>query len=299
MGGGGWQYGWGPQDENDSRLAIREALDAGMNWIDTAPIYGFGQAERLVGRAVRDARPAPAVCTKAGFVWDGRGNFTRDLRPGSIRRQCDESLRRLETESIDLYQVHWPDPSTPIEDAWSAMADLQREGKIRWIGAGNLTAEQFERALRVAPMTSLQFPYSILVRDGERELLPLAARAGVGAIAYSPMQCGLLSGTMTRERITALPEDDHRRTRDEFREPLLGRVLGLVELLRDIGRAHDCTPAEVAVAWTLRHPRVAAALVGLRRPGQVRGVAGAMSLRLDAAEISAIEAFRLFDTVPS
>lgn len=299
MGGGGWQHGWGPQDENDSRLAIREALDADLNWIDTAPIYGFGQAERVVARAIRHARPAPTVCTKVGFVWDARGNFSRDLRPDSIRRQCDESLRRLETESIDLYQIHWPDPSTPIEDAWSAMADLQREGKIRWIGAGNLTAEQFERALRVAPMTSLQFPYSILVRDGERELLPLAARAGVGCIAYSPMQCGLLSGTMTRERIAALPEDDHRRTRDEFREPLLGRVLGLVELLRDIGRVHGCTPAQVAVAWTLRHPGVAATLVGLRRPGQVRGVAGAMSLRLDATEISAIEEFPLFDTVPS
>lgn len=299
IGGGGWQYGWGPQNDRDSIAAIRCALDAGINWIDTAPVYGFGRAECVVARALAGRPNRPYLLTKCGFGWDARGRIETVLTRTSIRRECERSLARLKADVIDLYQIHRPDPSGSIEEAWTALAELQCEGKVRWIGGCNMTAAQIAAANRIAPVTSVQPPYSILAREAERELLPLAARTGTGVIVYSPMQCGLLSGAMSRARIAALPKDDHRRAREEFREPLLGRVLALVQVLRAIGARHGRTAAEVAVAWTLRHPAVTGAIVGLRRREQVSGVTGALTFRLAPEEEAAIERFPIFETLPA
>jgi aryl-alcohol dehydrogenase-like predicted oxidoreductase len=294
IGGAGWSDGWGPQDDRASAATIERALDEGINWIDTAPVYGLGHAERIVARALAGRRGAAHVFTKCGFVWDDRGRITRDLQRETIRRECEDSLRRLRVDAIDLYQIHRLAPDEDIAGPWRAMAELQREGKVRWIGASNVTAAQLASAQAIAPVTAVQPPYSIVMREAdpaiERELLPAAARAGVGVIVYSPMQCGLLSGAMTRERIAALPEDDQRKRREEFRDPVLARVLELGAVLREIGAAHRATAGEIAVAWCLRRPEVTGAIVGLRRPEQVAGIIGAATLTLADEECRAIDA---------
>jgi len=291
MGGSGWAFAWGQQDDNDSIAAIRSALDAGMNWIDTAAVYGLGHSEEVVAKALQGVSNRPYVFTKCERRWDENGKIYPSLKADSIRKECEDSLRRLKIDVIDLYQVHWPDPDADIEEGWTEMARLKEEGKVRWIGVSNFNVAQMRRAMKIAPITSLQPPYSLLVRDIEQEVLPFARQNNIGVIVYSPMRNGLLSGKMTKERAQNLPQDDWRSRNPDFQEPKLSRNLELVELLRTIGDRHGRTPAEVAIAWTLSNPAVTAAIVGLRRADQVAGVAGALSFQLSPEEISEIEEF--------
>jgi aryl-alcohol dehydrogenase-like predicted oxidoreductase len=301
IGGGGLPFSWGSQDDNDSVTAIQTALDRGINWIDTAPVYGLGHSEEIVGRAIK-GRKRPYIFSKCTLVWDPndpKREVTRTMKRESIRSECEDSLRRLQIDAIDLYQLHWPDPDNEIEEGWSALAELQKEGKVRWIGVSNFKPAQIDRALKIAPITSLQPPYSILSPEIEAELLPLCAKHNIGVIVYSPMKSGLLTGAMTRERIAAMPEDDFRQRTVNFKEPLLTRNLKLVELMREIGNRHGGrTPGEVAIAWTLRHPEVTGAIVGLRSPKQVDGIIGAADFRLMPGEVEEIATF-LRDNTPA
>jgi aryl-alcohol dehydrogenase-like predicted oxidoreductase len=291
MGGGGWAFAWGPQDDDDSVSAIHAALDAGLNWIDTAAVYGLGHSEEVVARALKDRSRKPFVFTKCERVWNERREIGKSLKADSIRREVEASLRRLQLDTIDLYQIHWPEPEEDIEEGWTAMAQLQREGKVRWIGVCNFNVAQLRRAQAIAPITSLQPPYSIISPEIEEAVLPYTQANGIGVIVYSPMKSGLLSGAMTRERIAAMPSDDFRQRTPQFQEPLLTRNLELAELLRSIGRRHGRTPGEVAIAWTLRHPAVTAAIVGMRSANQVEGVIGAAEFRLSAEEVREIADF--------
>lgn len=290
MGGGDWAFSWGPQDDADSVRAVHAALDAGWNWIDTAPVYGLGHSEEVLGRALKGRSNKPLVFTKCERVWTAQRQIQKSLKRDSLRRECEDSLRRLQVDVIDLYQVHWPEPDEDIEEGWQALAELQREGKVRWIGLSNFSVSQMERARAIAPICSLQPPYNLLARDIENEILPYCSQHNIGILCYSPMHSGLLTGKMTRERIQAMPADDHRQRRPHFQEPLLTRNLALVDLLREIGASHERTPGEVAIAWTLRRPEVTASIVGLRTAEQLEGVQGAMEFRLSAGEIARIEA---------
>jgi aryl-alcohol dehydrogenase-like predicted oxidoreductase len=299
MGGGNWEWSWGPQDDADSLHAIYEGIEAGINWIDTAAAYGLGHSETVVGRALKSIENRPYVFTKCSLVWDESGEITHNLQAASIRREAEASLKRLGIEQIDLYQIHWPawkgapESASPgsIEEAVGALAELQRQGKIRHIGVSNFDAAQMERALKIAPITSLQPPYSLLLREIESSTLPFAKAHKIGVIVYSPMYSGLLTGAMTRERIAGLPEDDWRKRNSNFQEPLLSNNLELVDRLQSIGSRHQVSPGEVAIAWTLRNPAVTAAIVGVRTAKQVRGVRGAASLQLSDAEAKEIESF--------
>jgi aryl-alcohol dehydrogenase-like predicted oxidoreductase len=292
MGGSGWAFAWGPQDDQDSIRATRAALDRGMNWIDTAAIYGIGHSEVVTGQAIAGLAKKPYIFTKCSRLADAEGKPYGSLKAASIRKECEDSLRRLGVDVIDLYQIHWPMPEEDIEEGWTTMAQLKEEGKVRWIGVSNFSAAQMKRAQAIAPITSLQPPYSVSSPESEAEILPHARQTGVGVIVYSPMKNGLLSGRMTRERVAALPEDDWRRRNPHFQEPLLTRNLDLVELLREIGAGHGRTPGEVAIAWTLANPAVTAAIVGVRSAEQVDGVAGALDFRLSAEELGRIREFR-------
>jgi aryl-alcohol dehydrogenase-like predicted oxidoreductase len=291
LGGGGWAFAWGPQDDADSVAAIRAAVDAGMNWIDTAAVYGLGHSEEVVGRAVAGLTKKPYVFTKCARIWNENGEIGKSLKADSIRRECEASLKRLKLDVIDLYQMHWPEPDEDVEEGWAAMAQLQKEGKVRWIGVSNFNVAQMKRAQAVAPITSLQPPYSMLVRGIEDDILQYCREQDVGVIVYSPMRNGLLSGAMTAERVAALPADDWRRRNPDFQEPRLSRNLRLAELLKAIAARHGRTAGEVAIAWTLRHPAVTAAIVGLRRPEQVGGVAAATDVRLSDGEMTEIYQF--------
>jgi aryl-alcohol dehydrogenase-like predicted oxidoreductase len=291
IGGSGWEFAWGDQDDSNSIAAIHEALDAGLNWIDTAAVYGLGHSEEVVARALAGMNNRPYVFTKCSMVWDERRQIGHSLKADSIRRECEASLRRLRVETIDLYQIHWPDPDEDIEEGWATLAALKKEGKIRHIGVSNFDVEQMRRAQAITPITSLQPRYSLLHREIEAGILPFAARENIGVIAYSPMASGLLTGGMTRERIAGLPADDWRKRHPDFQEPRLSRNLKLVSLLRTIGKRRGHTPAEVAVAWVLHNPAVTGAIVGARRPGQVRDVVGAAEFRLSPREVTEIEAF--------
>ncbi|WP_224242564.1 aldo/keto reductase [Hyalangium gracile] len=294
IGGGGWAFAWGPQDDHQSIRSIRRALDLGINWIDTAAVYGLGHSEEVVAKALEGRSGRPYLFTKCGLVWDSKGQVRNELGADSIRRECEASLRRLKVDTIDLYQIHWPleeDSLEGLEEGWKAMAELQRQGKVRWIGVSNFNARQLEFAQRIAPITSLQPPYSLIHRDIEADVLPFCERNGIGVIGYSPMASGLLTGAMTRERVAAFPEDDWRRRSSDFQEPDLTRNLALVERLREIGARHGRSPGEVAIAWTLRRPVVTAAIVGARSPEQVEGFIGAMDFRLSAAEQQELEDF--------
>jgi aryl-alcohol dehydrogenase-like predicted oxidoreductase len=290
IGGGGWEFAWGSQDDRDSIAAIREALDAGVNWIDTAAVYGLGRSEGVVARALEGLRDRPYLFSKCSMVWNEHREIGHSLKADSIRRECEASLRRLRVEAIDLYQIHWPDPDEDIEEGWASLAALKEEGKVRHIGVSNFNVAQMKRAQAIAPITSLQPRYSLLHREIEAEILPFCARENIGVIAYSPMASGLLTGAMTRERIAGLPADDWRKRHPDFQEPQLSRNLKLVSLLRTIGKRRGYTPAEVAVAWVLHNPAVTGAIVGARRPGQVWGVAGAAEFRLSPREVAEIEA---------
>lgn len=291
MGGGGWAFGWGPQDDHESISAIHAALDAGINWIDTAAVYGLGHSEEVVARALQGRSTKPFLFTKCERVWNERREIGKSLKADSIRREVEASLRRLQVDVIDLYQIHWPEPDEDIEEGWTAMAQLQSEGKVRWIGVSNFNLDQMRRAQAVAPVTSLQPPYSMLAREIEEAVLPYTRANGIGVIVYSPMKSGLLTGTMARERVAAMPADDWRKRTPHFQEPRLTRNLALAELLRAIGQRHGRAPGEVAIAWTLRHPAVTAAIVGMRSAQQVQGVIGAAEFRLSAEEVQEIEAF--------
>jgi aryl-alcohol dehydrogenase-like predicted oxidoreductase len=289
MGGGGWEFGWGPQKDKDSLEAIHEALDRGINWIDTAAVYGLGRSERVVGLALKGRTKRPYIFTKSSLTWDEQGHIGHSLKAQSIRREVEDSLRRLDVDVIDLYQVHWPDPDSDIEEGWTEMARLKEEGKVRYIGVSNFDVRQMKRAQAIAPITSLQPPYSILARDVEPEILPFARSNKIGVIVYSPMYSGLLTGAMTRDRVAQLAPDDWRRRNPNFQEPLLSRNLRLVELLREMGERYERSSGEVAIAWTLRNPAVTGAIVGVRRPQQVRGIIGAGNFWLGALEAKQIE----------
>ena len=291
MGGGGWQFAWGPQDDAESIAAIHKALDIGVNWIDTAAVYGLGHSEEVVAQALKGRVNRPYVFTKCERVWNEKGEISGSLKRDSVLRECEASLRRLKADTIDLYQIHWPQPAEDIEEGWEAMKQLRREGKVRWIGVSNFDSGQMERARKIAPITSLQPPYSIISPEIEADQLPYCGEHGIGVIVYSPMKSGMLTGAMTRERIAAMPEDDFRKRTPNFQEPKLTRNLALAELLKTIGARHGRSAGEVAIAWTLRHPAVTAAIVGMRSPKQVDGVAGALDFRLAPEEIREIAAF--------
>lgn len=297
VGGGGYAFGWGPQDDEESMAAIEKAAELGINWIDTAPVYGLGRSEEVVGRALKriPSGRRPYVFTKCSLVWpEGGREVSHSLAAASIKRECEASLRRLGVEAVDLYQVHWPrwapvDDSARLEEGWGALADLKREGKVRHIGVSNFGVDDLERANRVAPVESLQPPYSLLRRKIESDILPYGEAHDIGIIVYSPMQAGILSGRMTRERVAALPEDDWRRRTREYQEPNLSANLAFVEVVREVAGRHGKTAGEAAVAWTLRHPAVTAAIVGFRRAAQVAEVAGAAALQLSDADAAEIE----------
>jgi aryl-alcohol dehydrogenase-like predicted oxidoreductase len=294
VGGGDWRFGWGPQDDAESIAAIRRAVELGINWIDTAAVYGFGHSEDIVRAALDGMTERPYVFTKCGLVPSADPAVpVEDISAASIVRECEASLRRLNVEAIDLYQIHWPtDDIADIDAAWAAMAGLKSAGKVRWIGVSNFNVAELQRALAVAPVTSLQPPYSLVKPEVEDEILPFCAQAGIGTIVYSPMGAGLLTGAMTRERAATLPQSDWRTKNPEFAEPKLTRNLALVELLKTIGAVHGRSAGEVAIAWTLHHPDVTAAIVGARSAQQVDGNAGALSFRLSDAEYARIETFR-------
>ena len=291
IGGGNWEFAWGPQDDSQSIAAIHRALDLGINWIDTAAIYGLGHSEEIVAKALKTTSHKPLVFTKCSMRWHEDRTIYRSLKANSVREELENSLQRLGVETIDLYQIHWPNPEAELEEGWEALARLREQGKIRWIGVSNFNVEQMKRAQKIAPITSLQPPYSMLRPAIENEILPFALANGIGVINYSPMVSGLLTGKMTAERVAALPGDDWRKRAVEFNEPRLSRNLQLVELLREIGGGHGVEPGVVAVAWTLRHPAITAAIVGGRSGQQVEGLAPALTFRLSDAEFARINGF--------
>lgn len=292
IGGGGWEFAWGSQDDGESIAAIKRALELGVNWIDTAAVYGTGHSEEIVAKALAEWKgPRPCVFTKCSLIWDEQRKVRSEHGAASIRRECEESLRRLQVEQIDLYQMHWPPPDNGqgLEEAWQTMAALQKEGKVKWIGVSNFNVEQLKRAEKIAPVTSLQPPYSMIRRAIEAEILPYCEKQGIGVISYAPMASGLLTGAMTRERAAALPADDFRSRSPEFKEPRLSKNIALVERLRQVGQRHACSPGEVAIAWALRLTAVTGVIVGARNAQQVAGVLGAADVNLSGQEIAEIE----------
>jgi aryl-alcohol dehydrogenase-like predicted oxidoreductase len=292
IGGGGWQWGWGPQDDAASIRALRYGLDLGINWIDTAAAYGLGHAEEVVAQVIAGRRDEVIIATKCGLVWDeGSTNVYGRLKAENVRAECEASLKRLNLEVIDLYQIHWPNPDEDIEEAWGAIADLIREGKVRYAGVSNFNVGQIKRVQAIHPVASLQPPYSMLDRDVEKELLSYCAANDIGVIAYSPMQAGLLTGKYTRERIASLPDNDWRKEKNPgFREPALSSNLKLIEGLRPIAERNGKTLAQLAIAWVLRRPEVTAAIVGSRRPSQIEETARAGDWVLTEEDIAEIDA---------
>lgn len=297
--GGEWRFGWGPQDDAASIATIHRAVDRGLNWIDTAAIYGLGHSEEVVGRALRTIPRGerPYVFTKCSLVWDAAGNTWHSLDPRSIREEAEASLRRLQVDRIDLYQIHWPVwPASPqghnpgsIEDAWTTLTKLRDEGKVAYIGVSNFDVAQLSRISPIEAPTSLQPPYSMLRPEIERDVLPYCLQQNIGVIPYSPMQSGLLTGTMTRERLASLPDGDWRRNSRFFQEPMFSRAMSIVEHVRPIAARHGRTPGEVAIAWTLRHPAITATIVGARNPQQLDELIGAATFRLSDEEIAELD----------
>lgn len=292
IGGAGWAFSWSHQDDRMSERAIHAALDAGMNWIDTAAVYGLGHSEEVVAAAVKSyPGPKPYVFTKCERSWDENRQIVKVLKGDSIRRECENSLKRLQVETIDLYQIHWPEPDEDIEEGWEALAALRKEGKVRWIGVSNFNVAQMKRIAAIAPITSLQPPYSMVRREIEGEILPYVRAHNIGVLAYSPMGSGLLTGTMTRERLANLPTDDWRTRSPHFQEPLLTRNLKIAAKVVEIADREGRTPGEIAIAWVLKNAAVTGAIVGIRTPEQVAGIAGGLDYRLDAATAAELDRF--------
>ena len=296
IGGAGWEFAWGQQNDRQSIEAIHRALELGVNWIDTAAVYGLGHSEEVVARALAAWQGArPYVFTKCGLRWDEQGRPHRVLDADSILHECEQSLRRLKVDAIDLYQIHWPvEDLEKIEEAWGAMDRLRAEGKVRWIGVSNFNVEQMQQAQAIAPVTSLQPPYSLVHPDVAESELPFCKSQNIGAIVYSPMASGLLTGAMTRERIAGLPENDWRKHHPDFNEPKLTRNLELVDRLREVAGRHDATPGAIAVAWTLANPAVTGAIVGARKADQVDEIIAAATIQLTKADLEEIEAVPQF-----
>jgi aryl-alcohol dehydrogenase-like predicted oxidoreductase len=291
IGGGGWEFGWGAQEDRQSEAAIERALELGVNWIDTAAAYGFGHSEEVVGRVLQGLGESarPYVFTKCSLLEGPGRKVVHSLKRDSILREVDDSLKRLQVDAIDLYQIHWPDPELDIEEGWSVLAELKQQGLVGHIGVSNFSVQQLRQISEIAPVETLQPPYSLVRRDVEAEILPYVEREGIGVIVYSPMGSGLLSGGMTRERIDNFPDDDWRKRDDRFREPQLSEHLALVERLRAVGERYDTTPGAVAVAWTLVNPAVDGAIVGFRRPDQVDPILAGGGIHLAVADIAQIE----------
>ena len=287
--GGPWQFGWGPQDDDEAIAAILAALETGINWIDTAPAYGLGHSEELVGKALKQTSKKPIIATKCSLLWNDKKEKVSCLKAQSVRQECIDSLERLGIETIDLYQIHWPEPDEDLEQAWEEMARLAEEGKIRYLGASNFSIEQIERAQKIHPVASLQPPYSMLHRQVEDELLACCAQNDIGVVAYSPMQRGLLTGKFSPERLASLPLDDHRRANADFHEPRFTATLELVEKLRPIAERNGKTLAQLSISWVLRRPEVTAAIVGARKPEQILETAPASDWDLNEEDIEQIE----------
>lgn len=292
IGGGNWEYGWGQQSDQISIEAIQIAAERGINWIDTAAVYGLGRSEYVVGMAIKNLPKKPYIFTKCSLVWDDQGFVSNTLKAEAIREELEDSLRRLGVDTIDLYQIHWPNPDEDIEEAWTELARMKEEGKVRWIGVSNFDVVQMKRAQTIAPITSLQPPYSLLHREAEAELLPYCLEQGIGVINYSPMVSGLLTGRMTRERIASLPKDDWRKYDEDFCEPKLTKSLELVEKLREVGARHDVSAGVVAIAWTLANPAITGAISGARSFRQIDEISPALTFRLTPDEIAEIDAFQ-------
>jgi aryl-alcohol dehydrogenase-like predicted oxidoreductase len=292
VGFGAWAIGgggWGPQDDEESIQTIHRALELGVNWIDTAAAYGFGRSEKVVGMALKGLARQPYVFTKASLVQGPSGEVVNNLKRDSILREAEGSLARLGVDAIDLYQIHWPNPEEDIEQGWSALAELKEQGLVRHIGVSNFDVGQLQRIQQIAPVETLQPPFSLIAREAEDKILPFAEYEGIGVIAYSPMGSGLLTGAMTRERIQVLPEDDWRKHSERFQEPKLTQHLAVVERLKMVAARMDTTPGAVAVAWALRNPAVDGAIIGLRRPGQVDSILDAARMELSDADLAQIE----------
>ena len=292
IGGGGWVAAWGPQDDEESIATIHRALDLGINWLDTAAVYGLGHSEEIVGKALQGRPDRPYIFTKCSRVWNDKGEVFGNLKEQSIRREVEDSLRRLQVDVIDLYQMHWPDPDPDLEEGWSTMAKLKAEGKVRHIGVSNFNVNQLRRAQEIAPIDSLQPPFSLIKPDiANNGVLDFCQEHNIGVIVYSPMRSGLLTGTMTADRVANLPDDDWRKHDADFQEPRLSRNLALANLLTEIGYPHSRSAGEVAIAWTLQHPAVTAAIVGGRHPKQVEDTIGAAEFRLSESELAQIDKF--------
>jgi aryl-alcohol dehydrogenase-like predicted oxidoreductase len=289
IGGGNWEFAWGSQDDSESQRTIERALDSGLNWIDTAAIYGLGHSEEIVGKALKGRSQKPYLFTKCSMRWSPDRKIYRSLKAGSLQEEIENSLTRLGVDTIDLYQIHWPNPEDELEEAWETLAKFQEEGKVRYIGVSNFNIDQMKRVQAIAPITSLQPPYSLLRRNIEEEVLPFCRQHNIGVINYSPMVSGLLTGKMSAERVRELPEDDWRKRNQNFQSPKLERNLELATLLGEIGKEHGVQAGVVAIAWTLRNPAITAAIVGARRPDQVDGNLPAATFRLSDAEASRIE----------
>ncbi|RMG27811.1 MAG: aldo/keto reductase [Methanobacteriota archaeon] len=284
--GGPWAYGWGPQDDRESINAIHAAIDMGINWIDTAAVYGLGHSEEIVGKAIKGKRDQVYIATKCGLVWDSQGRVKGNINPGSIRQEVENSLRRLDIDVIDLYQIHWPDGKTPEEKAWEMMLKLKDEGKVRWIGVSNFDVEKLQKCLSVGPVQSLQPPYNLVRREVEKSILPFCKENGIGVVAYSPMMSGLLSGKFD---INRLASDDWRRKSAYFQEPFLSRALNFVEKLRPMAEKYGKTVAQFSIGWVLQHPAITSAIVGARRPSQVEEIVGAADLVIDPEDMKIID----------
>lgn len=296
LGGSGWKFAWGPQDDTQSIATIVQALESGINWIDTAAVYGLGHAEEIVAQAIAGLAKPPLIFTKCSMVWEADGQLSNVLKADSIRREVEASLKRLRVDVIDLMQIHWPRVQADIEEAWQTLADLKRSGKIRYIGVSNFDVAQMDRARAIEPITSLQPPYSLLNRGIEAEVLPYALAHDIGVIAYAPLQSGLLSGKMTRARVAELPADDWRRGSPYFQEPELSRNLAVANVLAEIGaeipsaEGRPFTVPELAIAWVLQQPGITAAIVGARRPDHVADFLRADEVSLNASQLARIQA---------
>ena len=288
IGGGDWKFGWGAQDDALSIRTIHEAMAVGINWIDTAAVYGLGRSEEVVGRALKEMKEKPIVSTKCERCWDPDGTIVPRLKRASVKQECEDSLRRLQIDVIDMYQIHWPQPDEDIEEGWSAIAELVKVGKVRWAGVSNFSVAQLKRLQPIHPVAFLQPPYSMINRGIEAEIIPYCEAQNIGIIPYSPMQKGLLSVKVTRAWVDALPATDHRRGDPQFNEPLLSKNIALNDLLREVATRLGTTPAELAIAWVLRQPRITSAIVGARKPGQITETIGGGRLEIPAEVLGEI-----------